>query len=298
MKIQIIDSAAKIYKAFKKQETSKSVRFKFFTNYMLVENQRLKIFDFSEIVIFHEDHKKFIITRLNEFTHEMEIHIAGCKEIQARLESIDIIDQNLLEIKSNMKESLELQKFKKIVSVNLKDELFIIVMTDQLLIYRLESLVGTSCEKVNPLKEIIFYRILVSIKPYVSAYTEDKIYLFQKNVTYKSIANQLIINYKVIDCNQSEKPQLNQKITLQSPQVAQATETMLSYIQKVKIIGRTQLYLSIQTEFKNQAYKQKVIHEFGEPLIIRKQKQSFKQSDVRYIQCISNKNNLSKLNQA
>lgn len=49
-----------------------------------------------------------------------------------------------------MKESFELQKFKKIVSVNFKDEHFIIVMTDRLLIYRLESLIGTSSEKATP----------------------------------------------------------------------------------------------------------------------------------------------------
>lgn len=43
---------------------------------MLVDNQKLKIFDFSENVLFHDDQKKFIITRINEFTNEMEIHVA------------------------------------------------------------------------------------------------------------------------------------------------------------------------------------------------------------------------------
>ncbi|CAK78698.1 unnamed protein product (macronuclear) [Paramecium tetraurelia] len=292
MKIQIVDSAAKIYKAFDESDSSKCVRFKFFTNYMLVENQRLKIFDFSETVLYYEDHKKFIIARINEFTSELEIHIADSREIK---ENLDSIDQGLLEIQSQMKESIEMQKFKKIVSIDLKDDLFIIVMTDRLLTYCLASLIRCSSEKVSPQAEVLFYPILVSFKPYVSAYTFDTLYLFQKIASYRSKTNQLMINYKIIDFKHSDKPQCNQKISFQSPQVAQSTETMLSFIKKVRIQGKNQLHLSICTQFKNQTYIQKVVHEFGETLIIKQKQQYFKQSDVHYIQSISNKSKESKV---
>ncbi|CAD8135440.1 unnamed protein product [Paramecium octaurelia] len=292
MNIQIVDSAAKIYKAVDELDSFKYARFKFFTNYMLVSNQRLKIFDFSETVLYHQDHQKFIITRINDFTSELEIHIADSKEIK---EKFDSIDQGLLEIKSQMKESIELQNFQKIVSVDLKGDLFIIVMTDRLLTYCLASLVRNSSEKVYPQTEILLNRILVSFKPYVSAYKFDKLYLFQKHASYKSKTNQLIINYKIIEFKQLDKHLQNCKISFQSPLVAQSSETMLSFLNKVKVKGKNSLHLSIYTQFKNQTYLQKVIHQDGETLIIKNQQQYFKQSDFHQIQSISNKSKGTKV---
>ncbi|CAD8131996.1 unnamed protein product [Paramecium pentaurelia] len=294
IKMQLIDAATKIYKAYKVSDNS-SVKFKFFTNYRL-GNAKLKIFDFSEFTIFHEDYEKFIITRLNEYTNEIEIHCADVNLILKKLNQRIISDSTPLEIQSVQKESIEggVQKFKKIISINGKDDHFIIILIDRLLIYSFKSLCGTSNEKATPYQEIFFQPILVSYKPYVSCYDDEKVYLFQKNGTYKNKTNQIQINYKVIDCKNSERPQLNQKIIFPSPIVAQSTETMLSYVEQVKIYEKQIFQLKIYTEFKKKVFKQVIIVEPGQSITFKKQKEYLKQTDVGQILQISKKDIQSK----
>ncbi|CAD8142693.1 unnamed protein product [Paramecium octaurelia] len=287
IKFQIIDVAAKTYKAY---TPSSSVNFKFFTNYRLGDNMKLKIFDFSEVVIYHEQEKKFIITRLNDY-NEIEIHQASIDLIQQKL-SQDISDSSILQIDSIQKECIEggwQQKFQKLISVNVKNDHFIIVLIDRLLAYSVHSICGKSNEKANPLTQILFNPILVSYKPYISSYDEKNLYLFSKNGRYTNKNNLITINYKVIDCQNSEKPQKNSTFCFPSPIVAQSTETMLSYIQEVKIREKNIFKMKIYTEFQRKQFKQVIIFEIGQPVVIKSQKELRQQPEAGQIQIFGEK---------
>ncbi|CAK60598.1 unnamed protein product (macronuclear) [Paramecium tetraurelia] len=285
IKFQIIDVAAKTYKAYTSSQQS-SVNFKFFTNYRLGENKKLRIFDFFEVVIFCEKERKFIITRLNEY-NEIEIHCASIDLIQQKLKDQYISDSSIVQIDSIQKECIELngeQKFQKIVSVNVKNDHFIIVLIDRLLAYSLYSICGKSNEKPTPLAQIMFNPILVSNRPYISSYDETKLYLFQRNGRYTNKNNLITINYKVIDCQHSDKAQLNSKFSFSSPIVAQSTETMLSYIQEVKIREKNIFKMKIYTEFQKKYFKQVIIFEIGQPVAIKSSKEVQKQPEEGQIE--------------
>ena len=94
---------------------------------------------------------------------------------------------------------MELPQFKKLVSVNIQNEKFLIIMTDCIIFYHMESLITNSAEKAYPIEQLLFNPIRISFQQYLSIYSKDKIYLFLKNASYNSEANEIVINYTLID---------------------------------------------------------------------------------------------------
>ncbi|CAD8046199.1 unnamed protein product [Paramecium sonneborni] len=283
-KIQIVDPANKTYKAFLPSDQSKSIKFKFFTDYQLEKN--LKIFDFQEKIILHKRLQTFIITRINNYTNEIEIHIANASLIKNKLQEQIVDSQNIIEVKSTLKECIELINLNKIISINIKDEYFIMVLRDRLLKYNLGSLVTNTREKAHPVEVIFYTPILVSQKPYILEFCHDIVYLFQKNAFHKGKTNQIIINYKTINLKNRDSIQ-NHKITFKSPQVAQSNETMLSSVEKVKIDKDFQIRLKINTEFKQNIFTQKIFADPGELTVIKYCKTEGQKPEFGYIQTFS-----------
>ncbi|CAD8126955.1 unnamed protein product [Paramecium sonneborni] len=287
----IKDIATKTYQVASPSDPSRTMRFKFFTDYRL-GGKRLKIFDFSETIIHHLDLNKFIITRLNEFTNEMEIHFADASFIQKQLDERSHLDsQSIIEIPSIQKERIELEHFKKIISINIQEKHFIIVLPDRLLKYHLESLVTDTKEKAQYIEEIIYKPFFISLKPYISVFLKETLYLFQKNSINQSKTSQIIIHYKTIDCKSRDKLPQNQKIVFKSPKVVQTAETILSSIEKVKIFENDRIILKVYTEFQSKNYIQKIISDPGESTFIKYCKQKGQKPDFGYIQRYSNKKN-------